>query len=116
MSSVPAKHPRSWEADTYRAFKTKFSDHWGLLRIKYRVILKVIIKKSYTGFPYTSVDKKPACNAGNPGLIPGSGRSPGEGNGNSLQLLLFLPRNYHGQRIPGRLQSMLSKDLDKIYD
>ena len=75
MSSVPAKHPRSWEADTYRAFKTKFSDHWGLLRIKYRVILKVIIKKSYTGFPYTSVDKKSACNAGNPGLIPGSGRS-----------------------------------------
>ena len=26
-----------------------------------------------------------ACNAENPGLIPGSGRSLGEGNGNSLQ-------------------------------
>ena len=26
-----------------------------------------------------------ACNAGNPGSIPGSGRSPGEGNGNPLQ-------------------------------
>ena len=26
-----------------------------------------------------------ACNAGDPGLIPGSGRSPGEGHGNSLQ-------------------------------
>ena len=26
-----------------------------------------------------------ACNAGDPGLIPGSGRSPGEGNGNPLQ-------------------------------
>ena len=25
--------------------------------------------------------KKSACNAGDPGLIPGSGRSPGEGNG-----------------------------------
>ena len=25
------------------------------------------------------------CNAGNLGLIPGSGRSPGEGNGNPLQ-------------------------------
>ena len=26
-----------------------------------------------------------ACNAGDPGLIPGLGRSPGEGNGNPLQ-------------------------------
>ena len=29
--------------------------------------------------------KVSACNAGNLGLIPGSGRSPGEGNGNPLQ-------------------------------
>ena len=29
--------------------------------------------------------KMSACNAGDPGLIPGSGRSPGEGNGNPLQ-------------------------------
>ena len=29
--------------------------------------------------------KEHACNAGDPGLIPGSGRSPGEGNGNPLQ-------------------------------
>ena len=30
-------------------------------------------------------DKESSCNAGDPGLIPCSGRSPGEGNGNSLQ-------------------------------
>jgi len=29
--------------------------------------------------------KRSACNAGDPGLIPGLGRSPGEGNGNPLQ-------------------------------
>ena len=29
--------------------------------------------------------KESAYNAGDPGLIPGSGRSPGEGNGNPLQ-------------------------------
>ena len=29
--------------------------------------------------------KASAYNAGDPGLIPGSGRCPGEGNGNSLQ-------------------------------
>ena len=32
-----------------------------------------------------SVGKESACNAGAPGSIPGSGRSPGEGNGNPLQ-------------------------------
>ena len=29
--------------------------------------------------------KESACNAGDPGSIPGLGRSPGEGNGNPLQ-------------------------------
>ena len=29
--------------------------------------------------------KESVCNAGDMGLIPGSGRSPGEGNGNPLQ-------------------------------
>ena len=28
--------------------------------------------------------KESACNAGDPGSVPGLGRSPGEGNGNSL--------------------------------
>ena len=37
------------------------------------------------GFPGGSEDKASACNAGDPSLIPGLGRSPGEGNGNLLQ-------------------------------
>ena len=36
-------------------------------------------------FPGGSEGKASACNAGDPGSIPGSGRSPGEGNGNPLQ-------------------------------
>ena len=36
-------------------------------------------------FPGDSDGKASAYNAGNPGLIPGLGRSPGEGNGNPLQ-------------------------------
>ena len=32
-----------------------------------------------------SVGKESACNAGDPGSIPGSERSPGEGNGYPLQ-------------------------------
>ena len=31
------------------------------------------------GFPHSSVGKESACNAGDPSLIPGSGRSAGEG-------------------------------------
>ena len=37
------------------------------------------------GFPDSSVGKESACNAGDPGSIPGSGRSSGEGIGYSLQ-------------------------------
>ena len=37
------------------------------------------------GFPDRSVGKESACNAGDPGSVPGLGRSPGEGNGNPLQ-------------------------------
>ena len=37
------------------------------------------------GFPDGSEVKNPAANAGDLGSIPETGRSPGEGNGNSLQ-------------------------------
>ena len=37
------------------------------------------------GFPSGSDSKESACNAGDAGLIPGSGRSLGEGNSNPLQ-------------------------------
>ena len=38
-----------------------------------------------TGFPGGSDSKESACNAGDMVSIPGSGRSPAEGNGNPLQ-------------------------------
>ena len=37
------------------------------------------------GFPGGSDGKASACNVGDPGSIPGLGRSPGEGNGTPLQ-------------------------------
>ena len=37
------------------------------------------------GFPGGSEVKASACNVGDLGLIPGLGRSPGEGNGNPLK-------------------------------
>ena len=51
---------------------------------------------------------KSACNVGDPGSIPGWGRSPGEGNGNTL--LYSWPGESHGQRNElGRPQSMRSQ-------
>ena len=55
------------------------------------------------GFPYSSVGKESACNAGDLDLIPGSGRSLGEGNRNPLQC--YCPENPMG-----RLQSMGSQE------
>ena len=40
--------------------------------------------KSAVGFPLGLDNKEPACNVGDLGLIPGSGRSSGEGNGSPL--------------------------------
>ena len=40
---------------------------------------------AYKGFPGGSDSKESVCNSGDPGSIPGLGRSPGEGNGNRLQ-------------------------------
>ena len=37
------------------------------------------------GFLAGSIGKESACNSGDPGLLPGSGRSPAGGDGNSLQ-------------------------------
>ena len=48
-------------------------------------VLDSILIKMFKGFPKGSAVKNSPANSGDTGLIPGSGRSPGEGNGNSLQ-------------------------------
>ena len=46
--------------------------------------LMIIILKNY-GFPGSSASKDPTCNVGDLDLIPGLGRSPGEGKGYPLR-------------------------------
>ena len=53
------------------------------------------------GLPYSSDGKVYACNAGDLGSIHESGRSPGEGNGNSPQV--FLPGESPWTDEPGGL-------------
>ena len=50
-------------------------------------ITLVYLKSVYSNLPTwcSSVGKETVCSAGDLGSIPGSGRSPGEGNGNPLQ-------------------------------
>ena len=48
------------------------------------------------GFPGSSPGKESACNAGDPGSIPGSGRSPRERDRFSIPV--FLPGESHRQR------------------
>ena len=56
-------------------------------------------------YGYLTVGKESACNAGDPGSLPGSGRSPGEGNGNPLQDSCL----ENPMEKPGGLQSMGSQ-------
>ena len=46
---------------------------------------KILINAFIMDFPCCSAGKESTCNSGDPGLIPGSGRSTGEGIGYQLQ-------------------------------
>ena len=63
------------------------------------------------GFPCGSAGKESACNAGDLGLIPGLGRSPGEGKGYP-PLQYFWPGKFHGLYSPwGRKESDMTERL-----
>ena len=55
------------------------------LKIRLYFLFFQVIHFYYKGFPGDSDGKESVCNAGDPYLIPGSGRSPGEENGYPLQ-------------------------------
>ena len=61
-------------------------------------------------FSGSSAGEESACNAGDPGLIPGLGRSPGGGHGNPLQYSCL--ENLHGQRSLADYSSWGHKELD----
>ena len=68
---------------------------------------------SSSGFDSSSDGKTSACDAGDLGSIPGSGRSLGEGNGNPLQYPCL--ENPHGQRILVGYSPWGRKELDTTY-
>ena len=60
----------------------------------------------FRGFPGGSEVKASACNVGDPDSIPGSGRSPGEGNGTHTSILAWkIPwTEMLGRLLPGGSQ------------
>ena len=73
---VPESHPGGSLNYFYGAF---------LLGVLWPIILVCLVHSPYLGFPGGSESKASVYNAGDLGSIPGLGRFPGEGNGNSLQ-------------------------------
>ena len=62
------------------AFEWNVSDITGFFfKSKLQVCLSVLPTPVFLGFPCGSADEESTCNAGDLGLIPGLGRSPGEG-------------------------------------
>ena len=62
------------------------TDQKEIIQIMFARIPNNIEIWSLQGFPSDSDGKESTCNEGAPGLIPGSRRSPGEGNGYLLHL------------------------------
>ena len=58
------------------------ADHLSKKRIRMVELGSLYISK---GFPHSLIGKEPACSAGDPSSIPGSGRSVGEGIGYPLR-------------------------------
>ena len=75
-----------WQVNAHVFFKLKY------LRIVCIIFIRCTVKLTFRsttdflmGFPGSSAGKESACNAGDPGSIPGLERSPGEGIGYPLQ-------------------------------
>ena len=83
LGYVCSKTPQSWVLSVFPPY--------GLVTISVNSVYKY---KSQI-FPGGSDGKESACDAGDLGLIPGLGRSPGEGNGTHSSIFAW---RIHGQR------------------
>ena len=91
--AIPFSKGSSWPRDQTQisCIAGRFFTIWAT-REAYAISLTSFNK---WGLPGSSAGKESACNVGDMGLIPGLGRSPGEGNGNTP---VFLPGEFHGRR------------------
>ena len=83
----------------------------GGVRLSLQPVVNLSISETSSGFPGDSDGKESACNKGNLGSIPGSGRSPGEGNNNPLQYSCL--GEFHGQRSLAGYSPWSHKESDR---
>ena len=97
-----SQHPIS----SHPSFPPLVSIHLFYISVSLFLLFKQISSVPFFRLPQWLSGKESTCNAGDAGdkrLIPGSGRSPGERNGNPLYILAWrIPQTEE----PGRLQSM----------
>ena len=74
------------------AYLEHYFFYWGIMRPQFNSWVRKIWWRRdrlptpvFLGFPCGSAGKESACNVGDLGLVPGLGRSPGEGKGYPLQ-------------------------------
>ena len=72
------------------------------------IVFHLVPSPSLGGFPDGSAGKESACDAGDPGSIPGW-EDPLE---KGMALPIFLPREFHGQRSPAGCSQWGHKELD----
>ena len=85
----------------------RFFTIWAIIYLTWWFQLLLYFK----GFPGGSDSKESAWNVGDPGPIPGFGRSPGEEKG-SLPTSVLLPGEFHGQRNPVGYSPWGCEELD----
>ena len=94
---------RVWEPSQSKIHKQLFC---------FTTVRKLCWYLKFLGFPGGSDCKESTCNVGDLGLIPGSGKSPEEGNGNPLQYSCLENPRIHGQRSLAGYSPWDRKELD----
>ena len=93
-SPYPSLPPAVWRSPVFATLALLFLFVGYFLEHPDSIVIKIYLffvfhsfpyPMCFMGFPGGSDGKESACNAGDLGLIPGLGRSPGEGNGYPLQ-------------------------------
>ena len=88
------------------------TEFWSTRKISIYSIPSFTLSKHLLNFPGGSDGKASAYNAGDLGLIPGSGRSPGEGNGTHSNVLAATPSPGEGHGNPLQY-SCLENPMDR---
>ena len=78
-------HTTGWISSKALLYSTGNHIQYPVINHNRKNIKKECLHEYNWGFPDSSTGKELTCNAGDPGLIPGLGRSPGEGKGYPLQ-------------------------------